>query len=102
MAYFGGFLGLIGLLTLIFRDGDVAGMPAALVGGVLLAVGVAFGAFGVVWRRRVRRRKIARGEPVPVGDIFQRARGCSGTSARARTPTCRRAGRSSGYWRSST
>lgn len=74
MVYFGGFLGLIGLLTLVFRDGDVAGMPAVAVGVGLLVVGVVVGAFGVVRRRVVRRRKIARGEPVPVGDVFQRAR----------------------------
>jgi uncharacterized membrane protein YkvA (DUF1232 family) len=62
MVYFGGFVGLVGLLTLILRDGDVAGMPAALVGGVLLVVGVAVGALDVVRRRRVRRRKIANGD----------------------------------------
>ncbi|MGW6282503.1 YkvA family protein [Kribbella sp. NPDC055071] len=74
MVYFGVFLGLIGLLTLVFRDADIAGMPAVAVGAVLLVLGVALGVFGVVRRRRIRRRKISRGEPVPVGDVFERAR----------------------------
>ena len=74
MVYFGGVLGLIGILTLVFRDGDVAGLPAAGIGGGLLVLGLGIGALGVIWRRRARRKKIARGEPVPEGDVFQRAR----------------------------
>ena len=74
MVYFGGVLGLIGLLTLVFRHGDVAGLPADGIGVALVVLGVGIGAAGVVWRRRVRRRKIARGEPVPVGNVVDRAR----------------------------
>jgi uncharacterized membrane protein YkvA (DUF1232 family) len=74
MVYFGALLALIGLGTLALRDGDVVGLPAAGVGAGLLVLGVALGAFGMVRRRLVRRKKIAKGEPVPVGDIFQRAR----------------------------
>ena len=74
MVYFGGLLGLIGLVTLVLRDGDVVGLPAWVVGAGLLVLGVAVGALGVVRRRVVRRRKIARGEPVPVGNVFERAR----------------------------
>ena len=74
MVYFGGVLGLIGILTLVFRDGDIAGLPAVGVGGGLLVLGLALGAVGVVWRRRVRRRKVARGEPVPVGNVIDRAK----------------------------
>ncbi|HET6985958.1 MAG TPA: YkvA family protein [Kribbella sp.] len=74
MVYFGGVLGLIGLLTLVFRHGDVAGLPAAGIGAGLLVLGLGIGALGVAWRRRVRRGKIARGEPVPVGNVVDRAR----------------------------
>lgn len=73
MVYFGGLIGLIGLLTLLFRDGDVAGLPAVGAGIGLLVIGVAVGALGAVRRRVVRRRKIANGEPVPVGNVFERA-----------------------------
>ncbi len=87
MVYFGGFLGLVGLLTLVFRDGDVVGMPAVAVGIGLLVLGVVVGAFGVVRRRKVRRRKIARGEPVPVGDVFERARALPGLLREVRQGT---------------
>lgn len=73
MVYFGGLLGLIGLLTLVFRDDDVVGLPAVGVGVGLLVLGVVVGALGFVRRRVVRRRKLARGEPVPVGNVFERA-----------------------------
>lgn len=74
MAYFGGLLALIGLLTLVFEDGDVVGLPAVWVGVGLLVLGLVVGALGVVRRRQVRRRKIARGEPVPVGNVVDRAK----------------------------
>ncbi|MFF0344936.1 YkvA family protein [Kribbella sp. NPDC004875] len=74
MVYFGGLLGVIGLLTLVFRHDDVLGMPGAAVGIALLVIGIGVGALGVVRRRVVRRRKIERGEPVPVGNVIERAR----------------------------
>jgi uncharacterized membrane protein YkvA (DUF1232 family) len=78
MVYVGGVLGLIGLLTLLFRHGDVVGLPAVGVGIGVLVAGIGIGALGV-WRRRVvRRRKIARGEPVPVGNVFERAQALPG------------------------
>jgi uncharacterized membrane protein YkvA (DUF1232 family) len=74
MVYFGALLGLIGLLTLLLRDGDVVGLPAVAAGAGLLVIGAGIGALGVVRRRVVRRRKIARGEPVPVGSVVDRAK----------------------------
>jgi uncharacterized membrane protein YkvA (DUF1232 family) len=74
MVYFGGLLGLIGLLTLLLRDGAVAGLPAVGVGAGLLVIGIGVGTLGVVRRRTVRRRKIANGEPVPVGNVVDRAK----------------------------
>jgi uncharacterized membrane protein YkvA (DUF1232 family) len=73
MVFFGGLLGLIGLATLVFRDGDVVGIPAAGVGGAFLVVGAVAVGVGLL-RRAARRRKAARGEPEPVGDVFERAR----------------------------
>src|SRR5690242_20334072 len=74
MVYFGGLLALIGLGTLVFRDGDVVGLPAAAVGVGLLVIGAGAGVFGFLRKRKVRARKIAKGEPVPVGDVIQRVR----------------------------
>jgi uncharacterized membrane protein YkvA (DUF1232 family) len=74
MVFFGGLLGLIGLATLVFRDADVAGLPAVGVGVGLLLGGLAVAGLGLVRRTRVRRRRAARGEPEPIGDVFERAR----------------------------
>ncbi|MFG1814707.1 YkvA family protein [Kribbella sp. NPDC049174] len=74
MVFFGGLLGLIGLATLVFRDGEVAGLPAVGVGVGLLVVGAAVSGVGVVRRRSLKRRRAARGEPEPIGDVFERAR----------------------------
>ncbi|GAA0939187.1 hypothetical protein GCM10009554_28720 [Kribbella koreensis] len=73
MVFFGGLLGLVGVATLVFRNGDVLGVPAAGVGGVFLALGAVAVGIGLVRRARWRR-KAAKGEPVPVGDVFERAR----------------------------
>jgi uncharacterized membrane protein YkvA (DUF1232 family) len=73
MVFFGGLLGLIGLATLVFRDADIAGVPAAAVGVSLLFLGAVATGLGLL-RRRARRRRIARGEPEPIGDVFERAR----------------------------
>ena len=53
MLYFGGLLGLMGLATLVFRDADVAGLPASAAGVGLLVVGAAVAGLGLL--RRVRR-----------------------------------------------
>ncbi|MBB6566965.1 DUF1232 domain-containing protein [Kribbella sandramycini] len=74
MVYFGGLLAVLGLGTVLFRDGDVVGLPAVGVGVGLMVVGAAASGFGVVRRRKVRARKIAKGEPVPVGDVIERAK----------------------------
>jgi uncharacterized membrane protein YkvA (DUF1232 family) len=74
MVFFGGLLALIGLGTLVFRDADVVGLSATGVGVGLLVVGAAVAGLGVVRRRFVKRRRVARGEPEPIGDVFQRAR----------------------------
>jgi len=74
MVLFGGLLGLIGLGTLLFRDSEVVGLPAVAVGVGLLVLGLAVAGLGAVRRRWVRRRRLARGEPVPVGNVFERAR----------------------------
>ncbi|TDD18823.1 DUF1232 domain-containing protein [Kribbella turkmenica] len=74
MVFLGGLLGLIGLATLVFRDADVAGLPPVGVGVGLLSVGAAVAGLGVVRRRWLRRRRTERGEPEPIGDVFERAR----------------------------
>ncbi|NEA31482.1 YkvA family protein [Streptomyces sp. SID13031] len=73
MVFFGGLLGLVGLATLVFRDGEVIGIPAAGIGGTFLVIGAVVAGLGLL-RRAKWKRKVARGEPVPVGDVFERAR----------------------------
>ena len=87
MLVFGGLLALIGLATLVFRDAEIVGMPPAAVGVTLLIAGAVAAGVGFVRRAR-RKRKIARGEPVPVGDVFERA---------AALPRLLRAAKSDGY-----
>lgn len=84
MLLFGGLLGLIGLATVVFRDADVVGLPATGVGIGMLVLGAAFAGLGLVRRTR-RKRRIARGEPVPIGDIFDRARALPGLFRAMRT-----------------
>ncbi len=74
MVYFGGLLVVLGVGTLVFRDAEVVGLPAVVVGVGLVVIGAGASAFGFVRRRKVRARKIAKGEPVPVGDVIERAR----------------------------
>ncbi len=73
MVFFGGLLGLIGVATLVFRDAEVLGIPPAGIGGVFLLLGAGVAGIGLI-RRAQRKRKITRGEPVPIGDVFERAR----------------------------
>lgn len=84
MVLFGGLLGLLGLLTVVFRDADVIGLSPAGVGITLLILGAAFAGLGFVRRTR-RKRKEARGEPVPIGDVFDRARAIPGLIRAMRT-----------------
>ncbi|TCC45844.1 DUF1232 domain-containing protein [Kribbella capetownensis] len=88
MVYFGGLLGLIGLATVVFRDGDVVGVSAVGVGVGLVLIGAVVAALGVVRRRALKRRRAARGEPEPVGNVFERA---------AALPRLLRAARSGAY-----
>ena len=87
MVVFGGLLAVIGLATLVFRDADVVGIPAAGIGGTLLVLGAVAAGVGFL-RRAARKRKAARGEPVPVGDVFERA---------AALPRLLRAAKAEGY-----
>src|SRR5215207_3844956 len=74
MVFFGGLLGLLGLAALVFRDADVAGLPAVGAGVGLVLVGAVVIGLGLWRRARLRRRRAARGEPEPIGDVFERAR----------------------------
>jgi len=73
MVIFGAFLASIGLGTLVFRDGEVAGLSAVGVGVGLVLVGAVVAGLGVVRRRWVRKRRAARGEPEPMGNVLERA-----------------------------
>jgi uncharacterized membrane protein YkvA (DUF1232 family) len=85
MVVFGGLLAVIGLVTLIFRDGDVIGVSPAGIGVVLLVLGAAVAGLGVVRRKVGRRRRAARGEPEPVGNVIERAQALPRLIRAART-----------------
>ncbi|WP_228004026.1 YkvA family protein [Amycolatopsis sp. YIM 10] len=74
MAVLGVMLVVLGLSILLFRDADVLGIPATGFGVGLLVLGVAVFAGGLAWRAAKRRRRIAAGEPVPVGNPLDRVR----------------------------
>ncbi|WNV84403.1 YkvA family protein [Umezawaea sp. Da 62-37] len=74
MVFFGGLLVLLALLTLVFRDADIGGIAPTTVGITLLVVGALSIGLGFLRKAQARRRRAARGEPEPVGNVFERAR----------------------------
>ncbi len=85
MVVFGGLLAVIGLATLIFRDGDVIGVSPVGFGVVLLLLGAVVAGLGVVRRKVGRRRRAARGEPEPAGNVIERAQALPRLIRAART-----------------
>ncbi|MFD1148369.1 YkvA family protein [Saccharothrix hoggarensis] len=71
MLFFGIVLVVLGLGTLVLRDDAVIGLPPAVVGSALIALGVAA---AVLWVVRRRRRWERTGEPRPVGNVVDRAK----------------------------
>ncbi len=69
--FFGIMLAAIGVSTLLWRDADVIGLPPVAVGISLLVLAAASVTAGVVRRKR---RRVARGEPEPVGSVVDRAK----------------------------
>lgn len=64
-------LAAIGVSTLVWRDADLIGLPPVAVGIALLVLSVGSITLGVTRRKR---RRVARGEPEPVGSVIDRAK----------------------------
>ncbi|MEV0681408.1 YkvA family protein [Actinosynnema sp. NPDC050436] len=71
MVFLGIMLAALGVSTLVWRDADLVGLPPVAVGVALLLLGAGSIALGVTRRKR---RRVARGEPEPVGSVVDRAK----------------------------
>lgn len=70
MVVFGSFISLAGLAVLLFRTADIGGLSPAVVGWVMIPLGLVFAGLGVLRNRRKRAQK----GPGPVGNPIQRAK----------------------------
>lgn len=70
MVVFGSFVSLAGLLILLLRTAPMGGLSPAVVGWVMIALGLVFAVLGVLRNRRKRAQK----GPGPVGNPIQRAK----------------------------
>lgn len=70
MVVFGSFISLAGLLILLFRTASLGGLSPAVVGWVLIGLGLVFVVLGILRNRRKR----AQNGPSPVGNPIQRAK----------------------------
>ncbi|MDX8028603.1 DUF1232 domain-containing protein [Lentzea sp. BCCO 10_0856] len=70
MVVFGSFISLAGLLILLFRTASLGGLSPAVVGWVMIPLGLVFVVLGILRNRRKRAQK----GPGPVGNPIQRAK----------------------------
>ncbi len=70
MVVFGSFISLVGLAILLFRTASLGGLSPAVVGWVMIPLGLVFAVLGVL---RTRRKRAQNG-PGPVGNPIQRAK----------------------------
>src|SRR5688500_2654935 len=70
MVVFGSLISLSGLLILLLRNAPLGGLSPAVVGGVMIPLGLVFAVLGVLRNRRKRAQK----GPGPVGNPIQRAK----------------------------
>ncbi|GAB2823091.1 YkvA family protein [Lentzea nigeriaca] len=70
MVVFGSLISISGLLILLFRNASLGGLSPAVVGWVMIPLGLVFAVLGVLRNRRKRAQK----GPGPVGNPIQRAK----------------------------
>ena len=70
MVVFGSFISLAGLAVLLFRDAPLGGLSPAVIGWVMIPLGLLSVVLGVLRNRRKRAQK----GPGPVGNPIQRAK----------------------------